>query len=195
MTISRKRNITAIAIYIASAIAASGCTSSAPAPQMQHYILDSAADRLAMTAKVQKVDVRIASIPDYLNTNNLVMQTEDHQMVLARYHAWANRLSDSIASIVAFEVNEQVAGKEWADDCVACQDIALHIEHFYPTSQGDVFLVGHFEYSGLNKEKQRIRFSYAGEMEAGGYASAVKEMRALLLQLSGQISESLASAH
>ena len=163
------------------------CSSSAPAPSMNHYVLDTVRDHSGSDVEVQLAQVRVLSIPDYLNQNALVMMIDDHKLELARYHTWADRLSDSIAKVVEYEYNAQLAKSANISACESCHQIGLSIEHFYPTSTGDVFLTGYYQYQNENKELIKRRFNLSGAMQADGYQAAVAEMRRLLKELSEQI--------
>ncbi len=174
---------------IITALSLSACGAVAPVPTMQHYLLDVAPKQNSGSAGAQIAQVRVISMPDYLNQSSLVMMVDDHRMQIARYHSWADRLNDSVARIVEYEYNKRLASGVEIKDCQYCYSIALSIEHFYPTSEGDVYLVGYYQYETEQRETVKQRFNLSGKMKADGYQAAVAEMRALLVLLSQQIAE------
>jgi hypothetical protein len=165
------------------------CTSTPPPPTMQYYLLDTANSRMSGDDGRQVAQVRVISIPDYLNQSAMVMMVDEHKLDVARYHSWADRLIDSIARVVEYEYNRRLAALGPLTDCDSCYDIGLSIEHFYPTSEGEVFLTGYYQYESAEQKIIRQRFSLRGKMPADGYQAATVEMRRLLVELSVLIAQ------
>lgn len=165
------------------------CATVDPSPKMQHYLLDIAPKQNGTSNVAQIAEVRVISMPDYLNQSSLVMMVGEHRMEIARYHSWADRLNDSVARIVEYEYNQQLVSARANVSCDYCHRISLSIEHFYPTSDGDVYLSGYYQYQNEARDLIKRRFNLKGAMQADGYAAAVVEMRALLILLSQQIAE------
>lgn len=174
-------------IVLASVFFIASCSSALPAPKMQYYLLDLAPSQTSNEPQVQIAQVRVTSMPDYLNQSSLVMMVDTHKMEMARYHSWADRLNDSVARIVQYEYNKRLTESGYNEACEQCYRIALSIEHFYPTSDGDVYLAGYYQYETEQKEVVKQRFNLAGTMQADGYQAAVEEMRRLLVMLSERI--------
>lgn len=170
-------------MLLMSTLILSACAAVAPAPKMQYYLLDVAPTHSGSDPGVQIAEVRVISMPDYLNQSSLVMMIDEHRMEIARYHSWADRLNDSVARIVTYEYNQQLSQITNIKDCENCYKMALAIEHFYPTSDGDVLLVGYYQYETEQQVLVKQRFNLQGTMQADGYQAAVSEMRALLVIL------------
>jgi uncharacterized lipoprotein YmbA len=163
------------------------CSSTAPSPTMQYYLLDTASDKSMSDVVNSTVSIELTSLPDYLNQSSLVMLIDDHKMEVARFHSWADRLADSIARVTEYESSLILLERTAPISCRACYNIRLNIEHFYPSLEGDVFLSGYYEYTDMREETRRIRFSIKDEMRQDGYQEAVKTMRNMLITLSEQM--------
>lgn len=187
-----------------SAFVMFSCTSTVAPPTMQHYLLDTAANHSSssMTSKSiikpgdvnEGVRIEVVSLPDYLNQSSLVMLVDEHKMEVARFHSWADRMDESIESVTEYETNRILLEGNIESVCKLCYDLRLSIEHFYPTSQGDVFLTGYFEYTDALENVKRARFNLRDEMLEDGYQEAVKTMRRMLVSLSEELAKHVAAS-
>ncbi|MFC4701938.1 membrane integrity-associated transporter subunit PqiC [Glaciecola siphonariae] len=176
--------------FIICVFSLTACSSSGPGPKVQYYLLDTASDRsLTTDGASQLAEVRVGAVPDYLNQNALIMMVSEHTLEIARYHKWADRLTDSIARVVEYEYNQALIVSEADSACEQCRSIVLFIEHFYPTADGDVFLTGFYQYNNDQSAPIKKRFNLQGRIQGDGYKAAVVEMRQLLVELSAHIAQ------
>lgn len=165
------------------------CSNSGPAPEVHRYVLDNTTERIDDNATAQIAEVRVISIPDYLNQNSLVMMVDNHKLNIAQYHTWADGLNDSIARVVEHEYNKRITATPESQRCERCHKIGLSIERFYPSADGQVYLSGYFQYQNDERETIKRRFNLSGEIQNDGYQGSVAEMRRLLTKLSDQIAK------
>jgi uncharacterized lipoprotein YmbA len=180
-----------ITLFLSSGLL--GCITNSTPSQTFHYILDSEpfveiANR-ANSAVAMQTQIKISQInvPDYLNQPNLVLKLSNHQIKIANYHFWAENLRQSIQRVLINELNNNSANLNYTQQCTSCDALAITIDHFYPTQQGDVVLSGSYEWMTQDGSQQQIRFSFSRKLEQGGYDEAVATMRALLSELAQQI--------
>ncbi|MEQ3653285.1 MAG: ABC-type transport auxiliary lipoprotein family protein [Glaciecola sp.] len=168
----------------------SACGTTVQAPDTTYYLFD--ANPVAQLNKEAKTSVMldIVSLPDYLKTNQLVMKEGDNQLIKANYHSWADGLGEAMQRALLNDLNASMAETEWLDFCRKCTKVKVTIEHFYPDRNGEVLLSGSFRISKRNEHTATrvFRFHYTDILEKGGYAGAVKKMRALSKKLSHEIS-------
>jgi uncharacterized lipoprotein YmbA len=171
-----------------------GCVSSTAPPETFNYILDNQPTGIQSTLKTATVltkqtaiRVLAVQVPDYLNQPNLVLKLSDHQIKIANYHFWAEDLSQSIQRVLINELNSTHSDFSYRERCAGCDELAITIDHFYPTEQGNVVLSGSYEKVTKDDNRGHVRFYLTQKLEKGGFDEAVSVMRALLGELAQQI--------
>jgi len=168
--------------------ALSGCVNTTPATDSYYYILDTMPQQKITAVNVvenlEQIKVRPVTLPDYLNQPNLVLKLSDHQIKIANYHFWAENLRQSIQRVLINELNANNSEISFTQACAKCDELVITIDHFYPTQNGEVVLVGSYY---LTSNYTQNRFILKRELEQGGYNEAVSAMRALLTDLAEQI--------
>lgn len=167
------------------------CSAGPQAPDTVYYLLD--AEPAAHTSKNSEASIRLekVNLPNYLNTNQLVMRDSGHILLKANYHSWADSLDESIQRALLGDLNAMNAKNEFVVWCNDCIGIRVFIEHFYPSSEGKLLLSGHFEISGLDNKKRLTRFQFNNDLQEAGYANAVKQMRDQVNALAEHINQQL----
>ncbi|MFT6267969.1 MAG: putative lipoprotein YmbA [Alphaproteobacteria bacterium] len=171
-----------------------GCVTSTTPTETFNYILDNdpvgSQNTLATASIIAKkagIKVLPVQVPDYLNQPNLILKLSNHQIKIANYHFWAEDLSQSIQRVLINELNNAHNDLSYTQRCVGCDELAITIDHFYPTEQGDVVLSGTYENVLKDGSRSQTRFSLTKKLEKGGFDEAVSAMRALLGELAQQI--------
>ena len=168
-----------------------GCSLNKPTPAMTYHLLDHEQTKLAQRLPEARVALSKVRLTDYLLKPNLVMRRDNNQLALANYHHWAEPLDKAVQRIIISNLNQQNQDYGIVSYCRECTQVSLHVEHFYPTEQGQVVLSGYFVI-GQGQEPDVVEyFSLAGTQAGAGYAASVEVMRTLLDQLSSQISMTL----
>lgn len=116
-------------------------------------------------------------LPEYLRSNNLVMQVGDNEILPARRHFWAEPLAESIQSVLEHDLGrhlEDVAvgrGRS-AGGCL----LEVEFERFHATDRARVVSSGHYRlrHSGGSIERT---FDTSRTLAEGGYGNAVGELR------------------
>jgi uncharacterized lipoprotein YmbA len=169
-----------------------GCVTSSPAPESFHYILDNLSASNSQTEapaeNLSTIKVLPINLPDYLRQPNLVLKLSDHQVKIANYHYWAEDLTISIQRVVLKELNASTT-TSYTSRCTQCDELAISIDHFYPTEQGDVVLSGSYELVSQDGTTSTNNYSLSKKLSSGGYNDAVATMRILLGDLAQQITK------
>lgn len=184
----------AVLIFI---LGITGCMNSPEPPESFHYLLDAAPALSSQSSQTSKrefarpaqVKVLALNLPDYLQQPNLVLKMSNHQIKIANYHFWAEDLNHSIQQILIKELNQTSSTISYHQRCIACDEIAITIDHFYPTDQGKVVLSGSYDQIANDGSYSASRFSFVTELNKGGYDEAVEAMRALLTELAKQVNQ------
>ena len=198
-----------------------GCINNGTPPQSFYYLLDahyiSNKDSAAINANdviiANKVVTNIGSdaqtqikilpvnLPGYLNQPNLILKLSNHQIKIANYHFWAEDVDQSIQRILISELSKINSAISYTTRCETCKQLAVNIDHFYPTERGEVVLSGSYE--TINPQNlphnlpqhemtqltmtQTVQFSFTQKLNNGGYDEAVEVMRSLLGELANEI--------
>ena len=160
-------------------------------PEVKLYLLESLPTQVSNDAQKQ-ISVGRISVPGYLNQSNLVMRHANQRFEIAHYHAWAESLPTSIRRVLREQLNQSVNHYTFVNQCHDCGSLDIEIEHFYPTSDGDVYLSGYYTLTAQRANDSIYRsFTISAQLDADGYDAAVKEMREVIVRLSQQIAAQL----
>ena len=172
----------------------SACLSTDPLPESYYYLLDEpnydqyvfSSSPLSSDQKLT-VKVNIVSVADYLSQPNLVMKLENHQINSANYHAWGEDLPSGMQRVLIKDLNKKFKQATFFERCTNCAELSVYIDHFYPTSSGEVILSGSYEIKLTSNQFYRQDFSFSATQSETGYKYSVAKMRLLLSQLADNI--------
>ena len=96
------------AVFV-SLLGVAACTS---APVEEHHyslVLDALNGSNAVQSSETDATLAVTSItlPEYLRSNNLVMQVGSNEILPARRHFWAEPLDDSIKRVLAYDLDRR----------------------------------------------------------------------------------------
>lgn len=174
-------------ILVTLALLLAACSS--PAPTTHYYLLspDMGPYRPVIEQRLGYF-IEAVVLPDHLNQQALTMFSGDHQLQVASYHYWAQPLSQGIAQVVGYELNQQCAceirsfhqSDRKKDGAV---NVRLFVDQMSVSNAGKVVLSGMFE---LDAEK-RQRFYLSEQLQQPGYEQAIVVQRKLLAEMVQQI--------
>ena len=188
---------TRAAVFV-SLLGVAACTS---APVEEHHyslVLDALNDADLVPSSDADAALAVISItlPEYLRSNNLVMQIGDNEILPARRHFWAEPLDDSIKRVLTYDLDRKlpdiaVYGAPVADGCL------LHVEfdRFHATDEARVVASGRYSLLFSDGRIERS-FDTSRTLPVGGYANSISELRnsvsalaaELVLEIEGKIS-------
>ncbi|PCI61836.1 MAG: hypothetical protein COB35_05205 [Gammaproteobacteria bacterium] len=161
----------------------------APTPNIHYYLLNTPVinEQVKKTAVLDPsahIELDRVLLPQYLKQQSLVMLIGENQLHYARYHLWGESLAHGIAKYIRQAVNH-----------LNIQDVknaktlklTIEIDHFYPTDQAQVILSGRYFFKNKFNKKRVFEFAFKQALRADGYSQAVKQMHALIEQLTQKI--------
>ena len=121
--------------------------------------------------------VKSVRLPEYLRSNNLVMQVGDNEILPARRHFWAEPLAESLKSVLEHDLSrhlkEVAIGRgRSADGC----SLEVEFERFHATDSARVVSSGYYL---LRHSRGRVErtFDTSRTLSEGGYGNSVGELR------------------
>ncbi|MEO0442909.1 MAG: ABC-type transport auxiliary lipoprotein family protein [Pseudomonadota bacterium] len=174
------------------------CSSTNKPPTIKYYLLDLPPEFSTFASKQfnkNLVKVNRADLPDYLEQPNLVIREDNQQIRIANYHSWADNLGESIRRVLINNLNAKNNNYNFVKECKDCANLKISIEHFYPTNDGKVVLIGIYSIEKMTATKKgetfSERFMLSQDIQIDGYDHAVKKMSELLSQLSEQMTQNI----
>ncbi|SEL73408.1 hypothetical protein SAMN05216262_11953 [Colwellia chukchiensis] len=170
--------------------------------ETQYYLLDSptlaSAEPIEVTKSKPTILVTVATLPEYLQQTNLLLQLSDHQLHFAKFHQWAEPLQVGLVNSLVRELNKDADKNHYQ----ATTDIAtpsydgelkLVVTAFQPTHQSQAMFSGHYTLNSFqsNSVKKQQAFHLTVPLNADGYHHAVMQLRQLVQQLAAQIRRDL----
>ncbi len=185
------RNIFLVFILAAFLIGCSS-TSKQSKPTLAYYLLDSVQTQNSV-ASSQKHEVAFNTVvvSEYLSLPNLLLKNNNNEVTVANYHLWAEPLSFSIRRVVLNDIATRKPTLSLVDQCLKCESLVLHVDHFYPQENGDAVLSGRYVITRDKNNSTEHFFSLTTPLRNDGFNAAVTEMRLLLSRLSTHIADEL----
>lgn len=168
-----------------------GCATTSSKPTITYYLLDQAQQPIVAENAIRSVAIDPVFVAEYLSLPNLVLKQDDHQIILANYHLWAEPLPPSIKRAIISDLSSIVPNVSIVDRCANCDLIKLYVDHFYPEQQGEAVFAGRYTIRRAGGIVQNHIFSLRAPLATDGYSAAVKQMRNLIQTLAQQIATEL----
>ena len=181
-----KRTVARLMIAV-GLVAISGCSS---VQELNFYQLPQQANTAAsasMDAAV--IVVEPVMVANYLNTNALILQTSDVQLVKTSQHQWAEALDQQLTRLLQQQLTAALPGHRVTDRAPQGpqQRLLVQVEQFHGTEQGRVLISG--KYSLINGEHTiQQRFALELAQPEDGYPSMVATLGAGWQQVVTEIS-------
>lgn len=179
-------------IFIILALSLAGCASNGIAPTVSYYTLTSPGNSLESDIPVRApIVMSLPTLAAFLTQPKLVVGGEGNKLIFANYHQWAEPLQESILKSLVQGLNAQTdAAFEVVGSCQLCPQVAVTIDHFYPTIDSSVVLAGHYSIThGDASRRQYFRFDRPQSVD--GYDGAVADMILLLDELVHHLAQQL----
>lgn len=166
-----KRNVASLMLALGLAVS-SGCSS---VQELNFYQLPQQANTAASASMDAAVIViEPVMVANYLNTNALILQTSDVQLVKTTQHQWAEALDQQLTRLLQQQLTAVLPGHRVTDRAPQGpqQRLLVQVEQFHGTEQGMVLVSG--KYSLVNGEHTiQQRFALELAQPEDGYPSMV----------------------
>ena len=176
-----------------------GLAACASSPVEEHHyslLLDALNDSTFVQPQDTDATLTITSItlPEYLRSNNLVMQVGDNEILPARRHFWAEPLAESIKSVLTYDLDRRlpdiaVRSMRADDGCL----LEVVFERFHATSEARVVASGRYSLQSPGGQVER-RFDMSRTLPVGGYANSISELRNSVSELATELSSAIEGA-
>jgi len=168
-----------------------GCSTLETEKPVSYYVLDAKPSALIKKRIRSLYKVNPIALPDYLNQPNIVLRDQSQRLHIAYYHSWADDLASTIRRVIISELNNAKNTARFKARCTYCDSITVTLDHFYPTTQGEVILSGFYQIEKRDKTSYSQDFFIKVDLDENGYEHAVKKMRAALIALTLKINKQL----
>lgn len=168
-------------------VVSSGCSS---VQELNFYQLPQQANTAASASiGAAVIVVEPVMVANYLNTNALILQTSDVQLVKTNQHQWAEALDQQLTRLLQQQLTAALPGHRVTDRAPQGpqQRLLVQVEQFHGTEQGMVLISG--KYSLVNGEHTvQQRFALELAQPEAGYPSMVATLGAGWQQVVADIS-------
>lgn len=144
-----------------------------------------------------KVGLSSLNIADYLSSNTgVVVEVEPGTVRPARYHKWAEPLTESLNRVLRAQVSSALGFDISADTSQRSRwDLILdiQIDRLHGNLEGEAILVAHWRVTPADAPENSVtyRFSKTGLLQSEGYDALVEAEVALLTELSAAMADSV----
>ncbi|MFN6969696.1 MAG: membrane integrity-associated transporter subunit PqiC [Rheinheimera sp.] len=182
-----KRTVASLMMALGLA-AASGCSS---VQELNFYQLPQQANTVTSASiDAAVIVVEPVMVANYLNTNALILQTSDVQLVKTNQQQWAEALDQQLTRLLQQQLTATLPGHRVTDRAPQGpqQRLLVQVEQFHGTEQGMVLISG--KYSLVNGEQTiQQRFALELAQPEAGYPSMVATLGAGWQQVVTEISQ------
>lgn len=182
-----KRTVASLMMALGLA-AASGCSS---VQELNFYQLPQQANTVTSASiDAAVIVVEPVMVANYLNTNSLILQTSDVQLVKTNQQQWAEALDQQLTRLLQQQLTATLPGHRVTDRAPQGpqQRLLVQVEQFHGTEQGMVLISG--KYSLVNGEQTiQQRFALELAQPEAGYPSMVATLGAGWQQVVTEISQ------
>ncbi len=171
-----------------------GCSSAPPQRHEYSLLLDALPTVSTVTTeKTETLNIQSVDLPAFLQTRALAMQVADNEVVMARHHAWADRLDNSIATVLGLLITAQRPQLMTVSKASAECQLHVRFDRFHAAAEGEVLSSGQYTLD-VDGDVISREFDVSRELPVGGYANAVTALRLSLDDLAGQIDNAISTA-
>jgi uncharacterized lipoprotein YmbA len=182
-----KRTVASLMMALGVTVS-SGCSS---VQELNFYQLPQQANTAASASMDASVIViEPVMVANYLNTNALILQTSDVQLVKTSQHQWAEALDQQLTRLLQQQLTTALPGHRVTDRAPQGpqQRLLVQVEQFHGTEQGRVLISG--KYSVVNGEHTiQQRFALELAQPEDGYPSLVATLGTGWQQVVSEISQ------
>lgn len=178
------------------------CFKSNPPVNTQRYALPEAVvqQTIAATApaQTQTLVLNRIQLADYLDTDRIVVQTDDVTLHPARDHLWVDTLSQELRRGLRARLGSRLPNLSVTDPlpgAATAPSLSLTIDQFHGQMQGYAVLSGQWLLvSPQQQTLQQHAFKFSTPLSENGYPALVRALGANLDLLSEQIASQLQSS-
>ncbi len=184
--------------FISAILFLSGCASQSI--NLNYYLLHSPNSEIKADQQPRlQLSLQNLVLPEYLKQRSLVMQTSPTTLHFSPQHVWAEPVQNGMTKALesALWQEHQIlsvpAGMVQQEKNLPSADVAIIIDDFMPTFNGDAILRGKYWVMLPDKNKTMYIFNLQRSLQEDGFEHAVLQLQELVSELSGHIAANLNS--
>ncbi len=184
-----------LGVLLSSVVLIAGCSLIEAEKPVNYYVLDAKPVKPNGHKKQKIVAVNPIQLPDYLDQPNLVLRDSSQKLHVAFYHSWAEDFASAIRRVMISELNRNDDSIRYLQRCEECPKLTFTLNHFYPTTEGEVILAGDYVLTSEQGSNIPDAFLIEANLSADGYEHAVKQMRLALTLLAKKVIPEIGAKH
>jgi uncharacterized protein len=176
------------------------CGSSAPAPKV--YVLTSPAAPVASVANEAGRPVLLlprVSVPDYLDTTDMMIRDGQNELRVSQTGRWGERLSVAVTDALDADLQRRLPGYLLVRSGTGARDVDVDVEAFDVRADGNCVLRVRWTVRGadgdtvLTRQQDTIVAQASGTAQGVSDTAAAEVMSAAIDQLAARIAPAVAS--
>lgn len=147
-----------------------------------------------------RIGVWKAKIPELLDRADIVTRSGKHNVELADFHKWADRLDSNISRLVASELGDRlktdnVLISPWPSYTKNDYQVKININRFDGELGGEIVLSGSWNLLNSEGNEELVRETFTYKTQAAGitYNDMIAALSSLTVQLAEQIAGTIAA--
>ncbi|WP_047518329.1 membrane integrity-associated transporter subunit PqiC [Methylophilus sp. Q8] len=193
MMIEKKQLRVGLALLLGLSL--TGCFKSNPPVKTERYSLPEVTTSSPSTAQTRTLILNRIQLADYLDTDRIVIQTDDITMQAARDHLWVDNLAQELRRGLRARLASRLNNTIVVDPqpgLPAANTLHLTIEQFHGQMRGYAVLSGQWQLIGANHVAGASQsFKFSTPLAENGYPALVRALGLNLDLLSDQIASQL----
>lgn len=184
-----------IGLALLLGLSLAGCFKSNPPVKTERYSLPEVTASSPSTAHSRTLVLNRIQLADYLDTDRIVIQTDDITMQPARDHLWVDNLAQELRRGLRARLTSRLNNTIVVDPqpgLPAANTLHLTIEQFHGQMRGYAVLSGQWQLIGANHVAGTSKsFKFSTPLAENGYPALVRALGRNLDLLSDQIASQL----
>jgi len=167
--------------------------SAPPLPPTTRYLLRAPAPEGSGPVETADVGLGAVRVAPYLQETGLMVETGPHQVRPARFHRWAEPLSEGVRRLLRAELSRALGGEVAAVPAGAAEPatvLEVHIDRLHASLGGRALLAARWR---VVRDGRATAFRHvrSAPLPQDGYAGVVEAQIGLLRELAGAMADSL----
>jgi len=158
--------------------------------QINYYLLDSAINDVGHHQKLttaKKITLQKLQLAKYLQSASLPLLQQDHGVIYANQHVWAEPLQLSIQRVLVNDFNQLSSHQLFLDNMPNAVNsdyqLQIQIDHFSATNNSEVVLIGTYWLSNHKIASNGQPFFFKQQLDVDGFSYAIGQQRLLITEL------------
>ena len=193
-----------LGLLVLLSLSLSACLKSNPPVKTERYTLPEVTASQAAASSVTGITKTLVlnriQLADYLDSDRIVVQTDDITMQPARDHLWVDNLSQELRrglrTRLATRLQDTVVVDPLPGSAAVATNLHVTIDQFHGNLQGYAVISGQWRLvSASQAELHNQTFKFTTPLNENGYPALVRALGADLDLLSDQIANQLQKSH